>query len=99
MIDIGVNLTNKRFDKDRVELIARAKSAGVEQLLITGTSVDESRKALALCQQYEQTFPNTLYATAGVHPHDADSVTLFLIYRVNFCGPNNGGTDRECNPR
>ncbi|GAA6174028.1 3'-5' ssDNA/RNA exonuclease TatD [Colwellia sp. KU-HH00111] len=75
MIDIGVNLTNKRFDKDRVELIARAKSAGVEQLLITGTSVDESRKALALCQQYEQTFPNTLYATAGVHPHDADSVT------------------------
>jgi len=75
MIDIGVNLTNKRFDKDRTELISRAKNIGVEQLLITGTSVNESKKALVLCQDYQQQFPNTLYATAGVHPHDADGVT------------------------
>jgi TatD DNase family protein len=27
VIDIGVNLTNKRFDKDRDEVIKRAKSA------------------------------------------------------------------------
>lgn len=75
MIDIGVNLTNKRFDKDRAELIDRAKNIGVKQLLITGTSVEESSKALALCLLYEQEFPNTLYATAGVHPHDADGVS------------------------
>jgi len=75
VIDIGVNLTNKRFDNDRAELIARAKNSGVEQLLITGTNVDESRQALALCQEYRHQFPNTLFATAGVHPHDADGVT------------------------
>lgn len=75
MIDIGVNLTNKRFDKDRIELITRAKNIGVKQLLITGTSVEESRKALALCLSYQEQFPNTLYATAGVHPHDADGVS------------------------
>lgn len=75
MIDVGVNLTNKRFDKDRAALIARAKNIGVKQLLITGTSVYESSKALALCLRYEQEFPNTLYATAGVHPHDADGVS------------------------
>lgn len=75
MIDIGVNLTNKRFDKDRTELIIRAKNIGVEQLLITGTNIDESQQALALCQYYQQQFPNTLYATAGVHPHDAGSVS------------------------
>lgn len=74
MIDIGVNLTNKRFDKDRNELIVRAKSKGVTQLLITGTSVNESKQALALCQTNQQQFPNTLFATAGVHPHDADGV-------------------------
>jgi len=74
VIDVGVNLTNKRFDKDRTELIARAKNLGVKQLLITGTSVKESRQALALCQNYHQQFPNTLYSTAGVHPHDADGV-------------------------
>ena len=75
MIDVGVNLTNKRFDKDRTELIIRAKNIGVEQLLITGTSIAESKKALVLCQNYQQQFPNTLYATAGVHPHDADGVS------------------------
>jgi len=75
VIDIGVNLTNKRFDKDRDELILRAKNQGVEKLLITGTSVYESQQALVLCQYYQQKFPNTLFSTAGVHPHDADGVS------------------------
>lgn len=75
MIDIGVNLTNKRFDKDRVEVIARAKQLGLKQLLITGTNINESKQALVLCQCYQEQFPNTLYATAGVHPHDADGVS------------------------
>lgn len=75
MIDIGVNLTNKRFDKDRYDVIQRAKALSVEQLLITGTSVYESQQAVALCQSYQQQFPNTLFSTAGVHPHDADGVS------------------------
>lgn len=75
MIDVGVNLTNKRFDKDRTEVITRAKNKGIEQILITGTSVNESKKALDLCEFYQEQFPNTLYSTAGVHPHDADSVS------------------------
>jgi len=74
MIDIGVNLTNKRFDKDRAEVISRAKSKGVAKLLITGTNVDESQAALLLCRDYQDQFPDTLYATAGVHPHYADGV-------------------------
>lgn len=75
LIDIGVNLTNKRFDKDRSNLIIRAKNQGVDKLLITGTSVYESQQALVLCQYYQQQFPNTLFSTAGVHPHDADGVS------------------------
>ena len=82
MIDVGVNLTNKRFDKDRTELIVRAKNNGVKQLLITGTSVSESQKALALCQDYQQQFPNTLFATAGVHPHDADGVSIDYLAQL-----------------
>jgi len=82
MIDIGVNLTNKRFDKDRTEVITRAKNIGVEQLLITGTNVDESQQALVLCQEYHQQFPNTLYATAGVHPHDADGVSYDYLIQL-----------------
>ena len=74
MIDIGVNLTSKRFDKDREDILLRAQSAGLDSLLITGTSVEESQKALSLCLEYQTNFPNFLYSTAGVHPHDADHV-------------------------
>lgn len=82
LIDIGVNLTNKRFDKDREDVIRRAQSSALSGLLITGTSVEESQKALALCQQYQREFPNFLYSTAGVHPHDADHVSIDYIEQL-----------------
>lgn len=75
MIDIGVNLTNKRFDKDLSDVLDRAKGAQVEAILVTGTSVAESRAALALCEVY----PNYLYSTAGIHPHDADNAQQNFI--------------------
>jgi TatD DNase family protein len=76
LIDIGVNLTNKRFDKDREDVIRRAQQLGLGALLITGTNVVESKKALLLCEQYQTDFPYFLYSTAGVHPHDADHVGI-----------------------
>jgi TatD DNase family protein len=75
LIDVGVNLTNSRFDKDRREVILRAKNIGVSQLIITGTNVASSQQALTLCREYEQAFPKYLFSTAGVHPHDADHVS------------------------
>jgi len=71
LIDIGVNLTNSRFDKDLSDVILRSREASVQHLLVTGTNIIESQKALALSQKY----PDYLSCTAGVHPHDADNVT------------------------
>ncbi|WP_077339747.1 TatD family hydrolase [Pseudocolwellia agarivorans] len=70
MIDIGVNLTNSRFEKDVDEVISQANACGVKHLLVTGTNVFESQKALELCLKY----PQSLSCTVGVHPHDADNV-------------------------
>lgn len=67
LIDIGVNLTHKSFRNDLDRTIARAAEAGVAQAVVTGTSEVESRAARALASAY----PGVLYATAGVHPHDA----------------------------
>ncbi len=71
MIDIGVNLTNSRFAQDLEQVLARAHQAGIKKILVTGTSIASSQQALSLCQQ--NTFP--LFATAGIHPHDADHVS------------------------
>lgn len=66
LIDIGVNLTHKSFSADLDDVLHRAHSAGVAQMVITGTSIDESRTAADLASRHEP-----LFATAGIHPHHA----------------------------
>jgi TatD DNase family protein len=73
LIDIGANLTNKRFDADCEKVLERARQAGVANCVVTGTSLDASRQAIALCRQFAERFPGMLSATVGVHPHDASS--------------------------
>ncbi len=70
-IDIGVNLTDSSFAKDRHEVIEHAISEGVEKLIITGTTLEESIEAVELCSQ----FPDHLYCTVGIHPHYAKDHT------------------------
>ena len=78
MIDIGVNLTNKRFQKDINDVIANAKRVGVSSMIITGTNLTESEAAL----QLSQNFPDYLFSTAGIHPHDADSFDKNSLNRL-----------------
>ena len=66
MIDIGANLTNAAFADDCEDVIDRAQAADVAAIVVTGTSVRASRAALALAERRPG-----LFATAGVHPHDA----------------------------
>jgi TatD DNase family protein len=67
LIDIGANLTHDSFDTDRDAVLGRAAAAGVARIIVTGTSVTSSVQAAALCEAR----PQTLFATAGVHPHHA----------------------------
>lgn len=69
MIDIGSNLTNKKFQRDLDGVVKRAKDAGIMKIVVTGTSIHSSKEALRLTRLY----PGSLYCTAGVHPHDAKS--------------------------
>ena len=70
LIDIGVNLTNSAFAKDLSDVIRRAAEQGVRRMIITGTDVAASQQAYQLTQEY----PQQLFATAGIHPHDARHV-------------------------
>ncbi|MCJ8338586.1 MAG: YchF/TatD family DNA exonuclease [Pseudomonadales bacterium] len=69
MIDIGANLTHKRFAKDLDQILQRSRQSGVEKIIVTGTDLESSTQALALCELH-----SGLYATVGVHPHDACSL-------------------------
>ena len=74
LFDIGVNLTHKSFQKDRQEVINRAVEAGVDKIVLTGTSLRGSQEALKLAKESK-----CLYSTAGVHPHDAKTFTSKTI--------------------
>src|SRR5258708_5307544 len=75
LVDIGINLMHKSFDEGRREVLARARAAGVSRLIITGTSERSSQEASTFAQKS----PGTLYATAGVHPHDSKHCTPATI--------------------
>ncbi|KAG0477087.1 hypothetical protein HPP92_013928 [Vanilla planifolia] len=73
MIDIAVNLTDGMFKGlyngkqyhagDIPAVLSRAWSAGVDRIIVTGGSLEESREALAIAQTDER-----LFCTVGVHP-------------------------------
>ncbi|MGZ4760632.1 MAG: TatD family hydrolase, partial [Acidimicrobiales bacterium] len=51
---------------DAAEPIAEARAAGVTRLITVGTDVERSRQAIAVASAHPG-----VWATAGVHPHDA----------------------------
>src|SRR5262245_1277025 len=71
LVDIGINLSHRQFGRDREAVIARAQAAGVRRMLVTGTSVASTRSAIALAREK----PGVLFATAGIHPHDASTAS------------------------
>lgn len=70
IIDTHCHLDFKDFDPDRDAVLERAKAAGVERIINIGSSIEGSRRSVALAQKYDM-----VYASVGVHPHDAKSVT------------------------
>jgi TatD DNase family protein len=71
LIDIGANLGHESFARDLPEVLARARAAGVVQMVITGASREGSHQALEIARAH----PGFLFATAGVHPHHATEYT------------------------
>jgi TatD DNase family protein len=62
------HLNHHRFSSDMDETLARARSAGVGELVLIGYDLESSRKAVEMARPEEG-----LFATAGIHPHDAAS--------------------------
>ena len=73
LIDIGINLMNPSYDKDREEVIEAAAAAGVSPLVITGSGERSSLNAALFASRYNASHSFSLCTTAGVHPHEAKS--------------------------
>ncbi|MFN7997479.1 MAG: TatD family hydrolase [Bryobacteraceae bacterium] len=72
LVDSHCHLDDSQFDPDRDEVIQRALDAGVERMLAIGTGggPPDLEAGLRLARRY-----SFIYATVGVHPHDAAKAT------------------------
>ncbi len=88
LVDIGLNLAHDSFDHDRDHVVETAMAAGVRHMVITGSSLDSTRAAIALVRAH----PRRFRATAGIHPHhakefaDADLAVLAELMRAPEVG-------------
>jgi TatD DNase family protein len=72
--DSHCHLTHDAFDEERDLVLQRAREAKVGPLLTVGTNIIDSRLARDLAHDHED-----VYATAGVHPHDAESYSPVVL--------------------
>ncbi|MCD6379618.1 YchF/TatD family DNA exonuclease, partial [bacterium] len=68
LIDSHVHLNMSRFAEDREEVIRRALSAGVEEMLGISYDPQSVDETVALSEKY-----GLLYAAVGIHPHEAEA--------------------------
>ncbi|MBI4058253.1 TatD family hydrolase [Candidatus Gottesmanbacteria bacterium] len=73
LIDTHCHLNFHAFNKDLDDVVRRAKEAGVEKIIVPGTDLTSSQRAIEVAQTYDSCF-----ATVGIHPHHAQDPNLVI---------------------
>lgn len=75
--DTHAHIYDKKYDGGSTveDILRRAKSSGVTAVLIPADSEETSRIAVKMANDYDGTEGVALYASVGVHPHEAKTYT------------------------
>jgi TatD DNase family protein len=79
---LQLELGDSRFEVREADAqVERARAAGVEWMVCVGTGLDTSRQALELASRHDD-----VYATVGLHPHDASALETEWAGLVELAG-------------
>jgi TatD DNase family protein len=83
--DSHAHLDGGEYAQDLEETLARAKAAGITDIVCIGASegLDSNARALAVAAGHDG-----IYATVGVHPHDAKIVDAECLSKVRELAAN-----------
>jgi TatD DNase family protein len=70
LTDTHAHLASHQFTDEVPSLVARAREAGVTQIICVGTTLEDAPRVLSIAEAHEEVF-----ATVGIHPCDADTVS------------------------
>lgn len=73
MIDTHCHLNFAAFKDDVPQVIERAKARGVTQIIIPGTDLASSERAISIAQS-----SRNCWAAVGIHPHHSKDVSLVV---------------------
>ena len=73
-IDSHAHIQLSQFNRDRDAVLARADKTGVSNILVIGFDMETSLGAVALAEEHTH-----IYATVGMHPHDAKDLTSDVL--------------------
>ena len=74
LIDTHCHLSEPEFDADRDAVIERARTSGVQKIILIGTDLASSQRAVALAKRYP-----FFWATVGLHPHETKEMNESLL--------------------
>ena len=77
LTDTHCHLYYQDLRNDIPAVLNRAAKLGVNRFICVGTNVQDSRKCLELANAHEK-----IYATAGVHPHDAKDTSKDYLDQI-----------------
>lgn len=83
LIDTHCHLSFKQLASDIDAVIERSIAAGVTSWITVGTDPHQNQKAIELARKYDN-----MYATVGIHPHDAKEVTGQAIRQLHALAQN-----------
>ncbi len=83
LIDTHCHLTFGQLASDIDAVIKRSIAAGVTSWITVGTDPGHNQKAIELAHKYDN-----MYATVGIHPHDAKDVTGQAIRQLHALAQN-----------
>jgi len=78
LIDSHCHLNFKIFKNQVAEAIQTAKKAGVKKIIVPGTNLETSEKAVRLAQKHPE-----VYAAVGIHPHHTKKITNYKLQITN----------------
>jgi len=85
MIDSHAHLTSRQYRSDLGAVLARARDAGVRAVIDVGIDLASSEAAVRLAGAHggqDRQAGVEIFATVGVHPHDASKVGAEVLERL-----------------
>ncbi len=83
LFDTHCHINDKAFNKDIDKVITRAREAEVVGLMVVGIVEKTSEKALGIAEKHPD-----VYASIGIHPHDAKSCSEAVLERLKKLAKN-----------